>query len=40
MRERDRAFRQGFHFAMGAISALVIAWCVVILILILITAPW
>jgi hypothetical protein len=31
MRERD-AFRTGFRFTMGAISALVIAWCVLILI--------
>ena len=35
MRERDRAFRQGFHFTMGAIIAIVIAWCVLILLLVL-----
>ena len=34
MRERD-AFRTGFHFTMGAIIALVIACCLLVLIIVL-----
>lgn len=35
MQDRDRAFRQGFHFTMGALIALTIACCVLILLAVL-----
>ena len=35
VQDRDRAFRQGFHFTMGALIALTIACCVLILLAVL-----